>query len=216
MKKGFVIHWNGPPANCVGQSHSRCERFWAAVVRYHAETKGWGDVAYSFGVCPHGIVFTGRGWNKRQWANGRDVVGPNDGTDSEWYTVFAFLGEGEKPTGAMIAGVRSIIKQGRDTGRCGTRVLPHKDFKFKTCPGPEFTVLSRQWDNTPFTTKESTTMDPNVYVIFTYKTFLHRLPESVETIAGGADYVRKHGQQSYLMAVLSSEEGRAKNPDFKG
>lgn len=152
MRKGFVIHHNGPPARCVGQPHLRCERFWAAIRNYHVNTKGWSDIAYSFGMCPHGTLFTGRGWHKNQFANGSDVVGANDGKDSEWYTVIVFLGTDEKPTPEMVAGVRDLIAKGREFDRCDNRVLPHNAFKFKACPGPEFTTLARQWDGEALTT----------------------------------------------------------------
>lgn len=218
MKKGVVIHWNGPAARCVGQSHSRCESFWGAVKRYHGQKFGakWAATSlYSHGVCPHGVVFTGVGWDRNQAANGRDVVGENDGTDSEWFTVFAFLGEGEKPTKQMITGVRNLIKQGRDERRCGDRVLPHKNFKFKTCPGPEFTVLSRQWDRAAFVNafSEEQEMSPIVFVVMMYKLFLERMPESLHVIAQGAEYVKQHGQQAYMHTILESAEYKAKNPE---
>ena len=164
MKRGFVVHWNGPPANCVGQGHSKCERFWSGVKRYHGEKFGakWAATSlYSFGICPHGVVFEGCGWDRNQAANGTDVVGSYDGRDSEWYTAFVFLGEGEKPTNAMTIAVQSVIARGRDSGRCGLRVLPHNAFKRKTCPGPEFTACAKDWDNRRFgdLTKTSTTSE---------------------------------------------------------
>jgi hypothetical protein len=163
MKQGFTIHWNGPAAKCVGADHDRCQRFWAAVKAYHVNTKGWSDIAYSFGVCPHGIRFTGRGWYKNQFANGEDVVGPEDGADSTWYTVLVFLGEGEKPTAAMVDATRTLIAEGRRDEHCGTRVLPHNAFKVKTCPGPEFTAYAKVWDNAvlvrPATTTPTNTED---------------------------------------------------------
>jgi hypothetical protein len=146
---GFTIHWNGPAARCVDQPHSRCQNFWAAVRNYHVNTKGWSDIAYSFGVCPHGVRFTGRGWTKSQFANGEDVVGPDDGGDKYWFTVLAFLGEGEVPTSEMVEGVRALIAEGRSSGRCGPRVLPHNAFKRKTCPGTEFTIHAKAWDDQP-------------------------------------------------------------------
>lgn len=149
MRRGFVIHWNGPAASCVGRDHSRCERFWQAVRDYHVNTKGWSDIAYSFGICPHGTRFTGRGWDQRQWANGTDQVGPDDGGDQYWYTVLSFIGEGEHPTAEMVQGVRDLIQEGRDWARCMDRVLPHNAFKVKTCPGPEFTTYAQAWDNQP-------------------------------------------------------------------
>jgi hypothetical protein len=151
MRKGFVIHWNGPPANCVGRTHDRCVQYWNAVRNFHMSPTptrdAWSDIAYSFGVCPHGIRFTGRGWHKNQFANGSDVVPPNDGADSEWYTVLTFIGEGEHPTQPMIDNVKVLIHEGRQNQLCGQRVLPHNAFKIKTCPGPEFTALAKLWDN---------------------------------------------------------------------
>jgi len=154
---GFVVHHNGPPAQCIGKPHSRCVSYWASVRDWHVNHNGWSDIAYSFGVCPHGIRFEGRGWDRPQFANGADVVGSNDGSDSNWYTVLAFLGWSEvngkpvdeEPTPEMIEGVRAVIEEGRSTGRCDDRVLPHNAFKVKRCPGAAFTALSAAWDRSP-------------------------------------------------------------------
>lgn len=160
MKQGFVIHHNGPNVGIrPGDAHAKCETYWAGVKRYHVETKGWSDIAYSFGVCQHGRRFVGRGWDKNQFANGSDVVGVDDGKDSEWYSVLVFLGwnaDGdnpidEEPTTIMIDGVGDLIEEGRRSARCGTRVLPHNAFKPKRCPGATFTWLADQWNCAPLT-----------------------------------------------------------------
>lgn len=159
-RKGFVIHHNGPPANVVGRDHARCEAFWAAVKRYHTQTKRWSDIAYSFGACHHDHIFTGRGWDKVQWANGSDRVGADDGRDSQWYTVLAFVGGGayggfdtgspEEPVSPhLIAAIERLIAQGRDTGRCGSAVLPHNQFKPKACPGPTLTAVAARLNGRP-------------------------------------------------------------------
>lgn len=153
MKRGFVLHHNGPPAGCLGKPHARCVAFWAAVKAYHMQVHGWSDIAYSFGVCPHGTRLVGRGWDKNQFAGGTDVVGSNDGPDSAWYSVLAFIGgddstrDTEKPTDEMVRGVIDLIDEGRTSGRCERRVLPHSAFKPKPCPGPQFTAYAHAWDN---------------------------------------------------------------------
>lgn len=160
MKQGFVIHHNGPDTNLAGKPHSACESYWLGVKRYHVVTKGWSDIAYSFGVCHHGRRFVGRGWDKNQFANGSDEVGVDDGKDSEWYTVLVFLGWNansdhpvdEEPSAEMVDGVRDLIAEGRDTQRCGTRVLPHNAFKQKHCPGTTFTSLAASWNHAPLDT----------------------------------------------------------------
>lgn len=158
---GFVIHHNGPAVGFdADDPHTRCTSFWNGVRRYHMETKGWSDIAYSFGMCPHGITFTGRGWDRAQFANGADVVGPEDGSDAHWYTVLVFLGWSdvngkavdEEPSRAMVEGVKNLIAEGRRSGRCDDRVLPHNAFKIKRCPGATFTALAGAWDRKPLTT----------------------------------------------------------------
>lgn len=159
MRDGFVIHHNGPNTGLtVDDDHAACVAFWNGVKRYHVEGKGWSDIAYSFGECPHGIRFVGRGWDRAQFANGEDVVGAEDGSDAHWYTVLVFLGWNadasnpvdEQPSAQMVAGVRQLIAEGRDSGRCGLRVLPHNAFKVKRCPGEWFTEFAAAWDGKPF------------------------------------------------------------------
>lgn len=173
MRRGFTIHHNGPPANCVGERHSRCEAFWRAVRSFHVNDKGWSDIAYSFGVCPHGERFVGRGWDKHQFANGSDDVGADDGDDSEWYTVLVFVGgddstgDKEAPTPAMVTATALLIDEGRRSGRCGNRVTPHNFWKRKPCPGPEFTALAAAWDRHPVPTRPivSPQEDPEMLII---------------------------------------------------
>jgi len=157
MKRGFTIHWNGDPARCIGQPHNRCIRFWEAVKRYHMETRGWSDIAYSFGVCPHydrhhqGLAFfTGRGWDKNQFANGEDQVGANDGPDRDWYTILAFTGTGEGITPSMLHGIQDLITTGRSTVRCGLEITPHSLWKPKDCPGPILTPWAATYNRRSF------------------------------------------------------------------
>ena len=210
MKLGVVVHHNGPPAKCVGQPHARCVRFWNGVKSYHGQTFGakWAATSlYSFGVCPHGTLFTGCGWDKNQAANGRDVVGKDDGPDRDWYTVFVFLGTDEKPTPEMVAGVQKLIAEGRDSRRCALRVLPHNAFKVKACPGPEFTKLAAQWDGRPLT-QEKTPMatDPAATVLNTYAAHLGRNPETLQHIADSVRAIGTQGEAAWVASVANSEE----------
>lgn len=155
-KRGFTVHWNGPPANVIGHPHDRCQSFWAGVKAFHMSPRpgiphGWSDIAYSFGVCHHGIFLTGRGWDKNQFANGHDDVGADDGPDSEWYSVLCFIGEGETPNEGMLIGLENVIHTGRHYGHCGDLIYPHWAWKHKTCPGPDLTRWAAKWTGRPFT-----------------------------------------------------------------
>ena len=230
VRRGFVVHHNGPPAGCVGKGHDRCVSFWNGVRNYHVRTKGWSDIAYSFGVCPHGTVFTGRGWDKAQWANGSDQVGDDDGRDREWFTVLAFVGGGEqggyhtgspeeKVTPQMESGISELIALGRRTGRCGNRVLPHNAFKRKACPGPTLTALALRLDRKSAdqlipTPEESDDMDPRALVVLTYNAILGRNPESLDVITKGVAAITGHpggereGQNAYVAHIANSPEAK--------
>jgi len=221
MKRGVVLHWNGPPANCVGRTHDKCVSFWGGVRRYHGEKFGakWAATSlYSFGICPHGRRFDGCGWDRNQAANGTDVVGPYDGRDSEWYTAFVFLGEGEKPTPDMVAGVRQLIHEGRTSGRCGLAVLPHNAFKRKTCPGPEFTAYARQWNDRPLydlptlrPSEEDDIMaaDPRGAARLCMREFLGRSPASYAELDFHAGQIKALTLNGYIEWLEGQAEAKA-------
>lgn len=160
MKTGWTIHHNGPLTGLtLSTPHALCQKFWKNVEYWqteHPKGPGWSDIAYSWGVCPHGIPLMGRGWFKNQFANGKDVVPPYNGKDSDYYTVMAFIGWNpdtgyeEKPTAKMIDGIARLIDESRDRGYCGLTVLSHNQFKWKRCPGLVLTNLAHQWNGKPF------------------------------------------------------------------
>jgi hypothetical protein len=150
MRTGFAVHHDNAahPVYTTDHTHNRCVSFWTAVRRWHVEHNGWPDIAYSFGVCRHGDVFTGRGWTQSQFAGGSDQKGTGY-RDADWYSVLCFLGGDETPTADMYAGLTWVIEQGRDAGRCGDRVIPHNRFRIKPCPGPELTEWCEWADGNP-------------------------------------------------------------------
>ena len=140
MREGFVIHWNGSPTRIV--DHGRCDAFWRSINAFHASKYPGGVIPgalYSFGMCPHGIRYEAQGWNKPQGANG-------DGTHSRNYSVIAFIGEGEVPSIAMLAGLRDLVVEGRMSGRAGGRVLAHRQVNQTACPGDDLARIAQQWD----------------------------------------------------------------------
>jgi hypothetical protein len=141
VRHGVVIHWNGPPLGTKGADDEQAKL--RGIQKYH-QGKGWPDIAYSYAVGQSGTAYELRGiWN--QFANGDDVVGPDDGADSRWFTVLWLGGEGETPTAEAMATLAELVAAIRGFG-AGRRVLPHSDFKRKTCPGPELTTWCRWVD----------------------------------------------------------------------
>lgn len=140
-RHGVVIHWNGPALNTKGPQDEQAKL--RGIQKYH-QGKGWPDIAYSYAVGNSGTAYECRGiWN--QFANGDDVVGPDDGPDSRWFTVLWLGGEGETPSAEALATLAELVAAIRSFG-AGRRVLPHSDFKRKSCPGPELTAWCRWVD----------------------------------------------------------------------
>lgn len=224
MRRGFVYHHNGPRARCVGADHGRCEEYWDGVGAYHAQKWGdrWRRSVYSFGVCPHGEVFVGQGWLRRQAANGRDVVGDDDGTDADWYTILFFVGGGayggfdtgepeERPTQAMLDTAADLVARGQANGHAGTRVLSHNLFKPKACPGPTLSHVAAELDRLagldPEDTMRFTPAEATMYAHAAYREIAGREPEAGAAEAWG-DLIARDARQLFRLYALLAKEAR--------
>jgi hypothetical protein len=141
-----------------GRAHAACEGAVRGIQAYH-QRKGWSDIAYSWMFCNHGVIFECRGSQWNQFANGADLVGENNGGDRSWYTAMWLGGTGEEPSADAIQAAEDIVAAVRFVG-AGSRVLPHLDFRVKTCPGPALTSLARRMDNQALTPPEAVYVPP--------------------------------------------------------
>lgn len=125
--KGLVIHYDGGNRKLTEKEHLECLKYWQWCRKFHMEERGWKDIGYSFGVCPHGIIFVGRGFGKEQAAQ--------PGGNRDWCSVTLMLGIGEKPTEDQINGVRTLRDNLMEDHGMKDAVSWHSHF-FKTdCPG---------------------------------------------------------------------------------
>jgi hypothetical protein len=78
------------------------------IQNFHMDTKQWADIAYSFLITPHGVVYEGRGWGVTHAGNyDPSNAWPNFGTHS-----VALLGMGDDPrvfTPAVKVAFRELI-----------------------------------------------------------------------------------------------------------
>jgi hypothetical protein len=135
-QRGTAVHYSGSAAE-TKLDHSLCAGVVRGIQNHHMDTRGWADIAYSFLVCNHGAIFTGRGRGVRTAANGT-----NEGNGS--FHAVCFLG-GDRVGRADVTenGLAAIRVAVLDCNSwAGVReVQPHSFFKATACPGDEL----RRW-----------------------------------------------------------------------
>ena len=125
---GVAVHYTAMDADRV-YDHTDCAARVRGIQRYHMDSNGWNDIAYTRLVCQHGFVFEGRGLGIRTAAQG--TTAGNDG-----YHAICFLG-GDVP------GRDDVTPAGREAlgwaiRQCpGDDVQPHSYFHSTSCPGDE-------------------------------------------------------------------------------
>lgn len=103
--EGVFIHYNGP---AVAQPvydgiSSSVQTFLQGIQRYHQDTQGWPDIAYSWACDRAGVIYQLRGWG---------VAGAHT---LDWNTrshaIFFIQGQGQPATDAQWASARQIIAE---------------------------------------------------------------------------------------------------------
>lgn len=126
-RSGLVIHYDGATQGLASKPHSVCVAYWKRTRAFHmGPSRGWADIGYSFGACPHGYVFEGRGLDREQAAQ--------PGGNATWYSVTLMSGPNEYPTPEQINAVRQLRAWLMGKGVAGA-VRGHRDFFATSCPG---------------------------------------------------------------------------------
>lgn len=131
-KNGMVAHYDGSNQNLAGKGHSACISYWKNTRRFHMNSRGWSDIGYSYGVCPHGEVFEGRGFGKSQAAQ--------PGGNSTWTSCTFMSGPSESPTQKQLQGWWELRAYLRKKG-LGSAVQGHQYFISTSCPGSRIMTL---------------------------------------------------------------------------
>ena len=123
---GSAVHWEGTQMG--NPPHGECDDQVRAIQRYHMDTNGWSDIAYSIVVCVHGYEYEGRGEGKGSAANG------SSSANAAWYAVCAMVGPGDPQPAALLDGIASATSRCRGWG-AGGDVVGHRDLYATACPG---------------------------------------------------------------------------------
>jgi hypothetical protein len=175
--KGLVIHYDGSNQGLARKAHSSCVAYWKSTRSFHmGPSRGWADIGYSFGACPHGYVMEGRGLGRVQAAQ----PGGND----TWYSVTLMSGPSEDPTPEQINAVRELRAWLMGKGVAGA-VRGHRDFISTSCPGDKLYKLVK--DGT-FAKASSEEDDMPEYVSVGIDEPIDLPPGQWVTVAWGKEY----------------------------
>lgn len=124
--QGNTAHYEGPYMGPY--THASCPTKVRGIQKFHMDTRGWADVAYSDIECIHGGIFDCRGYGFRTAANGTNV-----GNDKS-YAHCVLIGEGDAFTDAARAALAAAFGYYEHRGSGGRRWV-HGDWKATACPG---------------------------------------------------------------------------------
>lgn len=123
----MVCHYDGSDQGLAKKDHDACRAYWKATRRFHmGPERGWLDIGYSYGVCPHGVVLEGRGFGHVQAAQ--------PGGNTSWTSCTFMTGEHESPTVEQVEAWRELRAWLRGKG-VAAAVRGHGEFISTSCPG---------------------------------------------------------------------------------
>ncbi len=127
-RNGLVVHYDGANQGLATKEHEACKKYWRNTRVFHmGPSRGWSDIGYSFGVCPHGRVMEGRGVNRQQAAQ--------PGGNSTWYSCTFMSGDKEQPTLNQMQAFRDLRSWLRGNYGISAAVTYHGKFISTSCPG---------------------------------------------------------------------------------
>ncbi|MCR1785292.1 hypothetical protein KVF89_22320 [Nocardioides carbamazepini] len=146
--KGVTLHWEGPHMGVF--PHGRCVDKVRSIQAFHRDTRGWADIAYNAIVCPHGVIYEGRGPGVKSAANG------NTAANDDWYAVCYLGGERDGVSDAGKGGMIAAVGWLRRAGGAGQLVNGHRDHKATSCPGEDIYdwLTSHDWNPEPARKKQ--------------------------------------------------------------
>lgn len=148
IARGVAIHW--PATAEPVRDVPAALRGWQD---FHMNGRGWSDLAYQWAVDQRGELWELRGWGQRSAANGTAAL------NAEFGAILAVLAEDERPTPAMLDGLREAVRSWRRVFPLADDVVCHGDIRpgGTECPGPILRKLVHAGELEPRDTITATT-----------------------------------------------------------
>jgi hypothetical protein len=134
----LFLHWNGGAPRSFRHINTEAEEreLMRSTQRFHMDTRGWSDFAYSYAIMPSGRVYMGRGMGYVPASQAPH----NTGTAS----VIVFIGPDDPLTGRVEDAVKRLRKHVEKHAGQRVAVRAHRDVNATTCPGDKLAALSRR------------------------------------------------------------------------
>lgn len=204
-RNGLVAHYDGSKQNLAGKSHSACVTYWKNTRKFHmGPSRGWSDIGYSYGVCPHGYVFEGRGFGYQQAAQ--------PGGNSTWTSCTFMTGDGEKPTSLQLQAWRELRAYLRGRGLAAA-IKGHQNFISTSCPGSVVQALVKNSKSALYTGSTTTAPAKPTYWKLTVKGKPVTVPWATPFLRKGSNGKRVGWLQTSLNAAGASPKLRV-DDDF--
>ena len=130
--KGVAVHWPGEHASLIGLGRQGTAAAMRSIEAYQMDHAGYGAIAYQCVATWDGRLIEGRTKGRVNGANG------DTSSNTQYGSVLALLGIGEKPTPAMLDAIR------RAPAYLNTplRLFTHNQVRPEptACPGPDLTA----------------------------------------------------------------------------
>lgn len=137
--RGIFVHYTGMDTD-EQADHRNCPARVRGVQAFHqGPQRGWSDIAYSFLVCRHGVVYEGRGWG----VQGAHTMGHNSTAHA-----VCFLGNDTSGRDDVTNPGRNalgwVIREALRRYPHGRQVQPHSAVYSTSCPGDQLRAWIRQ------------------------------------------------------------------------
>lgn len=194
---GWFWHWlgNGFPAAASD------EQILQSIQRYHMDTKGWSDVAYSFAVGRDGDAYELRGW---------DIAGGHtQGYNSTSMAIVFLIGEGETPTPEMFRTAYAIMAMRPEI----TLLRTHRSVGTTQCPGDDIAaeVTNPQHKDRPPMLSTMTPSAAEIHVDEAYSGILGRKADAtgrafwIEKLTSG-EWTLADMRHNFLVSRLAADK----------
>ncbi|KAK3106014.1 hypothetical protein FSP39_010927, partial [Pinctada imbricata] len=165
----FIHHTDGLGCTTV----ERCVSILKGIQRFHIDTRGWDDIAYSFLVGDDGRIYEGRGW--------RRVGSHTKGYNSRSLAI-SVMGSFSNvvPNKAALDAVRSLLTCARNAGYIDSSytLYGHRDVGITECPGEALYNIIRSWPHYNGTSGKNISLIVRM-ILFSFRNVIHSVPMEI-------------------------------------